>query len=98
MLPFLCETTFGGDVGALQRRHLKPKGCVYVGKEANKIEMQKLESNRVRHILNLTPAEARKIEIEHRSTLKQLKGRDREGDFNINTKEMKKVLKRVTTL
>lgn|GEM_PF-2936040 len=39
--------TFEGDVGILQRIPLKPKGCVYIGKEANKVEMQELESNRI---------------------------------------------------
>jgi hypothetical protein len=74
---------------------------VYIGKEANKITMQELESNRVEmyydiekireFILNLTPAKAREIGIENRSTLKQLKDRVREGELNLNTKEMKKI-------
>ena len=91
------ESKFEGYVGVLQRRYLKPDGCVYIGKEANKVEMQELESNHVEmyhdieklreFILNFTPAEARKIDIKHRSTLKQLKDRAREGDFNMNTKE-----------
>ncbi len=97
------EAKFEGDIGVLERRHLKPTGCVYIGKEANKVEMQELESNTVEtyhdlekireYVLNITPAEARKIGIRHRSTLKQLKNRVREGDFNLNTKEMRKVLK-----
>ncbi|WP_440952238.1 hypothetical protein [Methanococcoides sp. FTZ1] len=33
------EAKFEGDVGVLQRRHLKPKGCVYIGKEANNIDI-----------------------------------------------------------
>jgi hypothetical protein len=86
------EAKFEGDVGVLQRRHIKPTGCVYIGKEANKVEMQELESNTVetyhdieklrRFILNLTPAEAREIGIKYRSTLKKL-----------NTKEMRKIIK-----
>ncbi|MCQ6963556.1 DNA polymerase [Methanolobus chelungpuianus] len=99
------EAKFEGDIGVLQRRNLKPTGCVYVGKEANKIEMQELEGihveiypniEEVREFVdNLTPDEARKIGIKHRSSLKQLKDRVREGDFNMNTKEMKKVLKAI---
>jgi len=27
--------------------NLKSKGCVYIGEEANRVEMQELESNRV---------------------------------------------------
>lgn len=41
------EAKFEGDVGVLQRRRLEPTGCVYIGKEANKVEMQELESNRI---------------------------------------------------
>lgn len=80
----------------------KPKGCVYIGKEANKIEMQELESNRVEmyydiekireSILNLTPTKAREIGIKYRSTLNKLKNRVKEGDFKLDTKEVKKIL------
>ncbi|WP_340818278.1 hypothetical protein [Methanolobus sp. WCC4] len=96
------EAKFEGDIGVLQRRHLTPTGCVYIGKEANKVEMQELESNTIEtyhdiekireYVLNLTPAEARKIGIKYRSTLNKLKERVREGYFNMNTKEMRKVL------
>jgi hypothetical protein len=96
------EAKFEGDVGVLQRRHLKPSGCVYIGKEANKVEMQELESNTVEtyqdieklreFVFGLTPAEARKIGIKYRSTLNKLKDRVQEGDSNRNTKEMRKVL------
>ena len=65
--------------------------------------MQELESNHVEtyhdiekiraFVLGLTPAEARKIGIKHRSTLNKLKDRVKEGDFNLDTKEMRKVLK-----
>jgi hypothetical protein len=97
------EAKFEGDIGILQRRHLKPKGCVYIGKEANKVEMQELEGNRVEtyydieklreYVLNLTPAEARAIGIKYRSTLNKLKDRVKEGELNLNTKEIRKVLK-----
>lgn len=96
------EAKFEGDTGILERRHLKPKGCVYIGKEANKVEMQELESNTVEmyhdiekireYVLNLTPAEARKIGIKYRSTLNKEKDRMRDEDFNLNTKEMRKLL------
>lgn len=96
------EAKLEGDIGVLQRRHLKPTGCVYIGKEANKVEMQELESNHVemyhdvekirKFILNLSPAEAREIGFPYRSSLKQLKDRVREGDFKLNTKMMRKNL------
>ena len=100
------EAKFEGDVGVLQRRHLKPKECVYIGKEANKVEMQELESNRIEtyrdikklreFILNSTPAEAREIGIKYRSTLKKLKDKVKEGDFKLNTKEMRKILEKMS--
>ncbi|MDP2217586.1 MAG: hypothetical protein Q8J68_09910 [Methanolobus sp.] len=67
--------------------------------------MQELENNRVEtyydiaklreYILNLTPAEAREIGIKYRSTLNKLKDRVREGELNMNTKEMRKILNKV---
>jgi hypothetical protein len=44
------------------------------------------------YILYLTPAKARDIGIKHRSTLKQMKDRVREGDFDLKTKELRKIL------
>lgn len=100
------EAKFEGDIGVLQRRHLTPTGCVYIGKEANKVEMQELESNTIEtypdiekireFVLNITPAEARKIGIKYRSTLKKLKERVQEDDFNMDTKEMRKVLEKIS--
>jgi hypothetical protein len=96
------EAKFKGNIGVLQRRHLKPKGCVYIGKEANKIVMQELESNHVEiyhdiekireFILNLTPDKAREIGIKYRSTLSKLKNREKEGNFKLDTKEMRKII------
>ncbi|WP_440955084.1 hypothetical protein ACSAZK_16315 [Methanosarcina sp. Mfa9] len=43
-------------------------------------------------ILSLTPDEAREIGIKYRSTLNKLKNRVTEGDFNLNTKVIKKIL------
>lgn len=64
--------------------------------------MQEFESNHIEtyhdiekireYVLNLTPAEARKIGIKYRSTLKKLKERVQEEDFSLNTKEMRKML------
>ena len=75
---------------------------MYIGKEANKIVMQELESNHVEmyhdiekireFILNLTPAKAREIGIKYRKTLSDLKDRVKEGYFNLNTPEMRKIL------
>ncbi|WP_406661859.1 hypothetical protein V7O66_04905 [Methanolobus sp. ZRKC3] len=69
-------------------------------------EMQELESNHVEtypdiekirdFVLGLTPAEAREIGIKYRSTLRKLKDRLREGDFKLGTKEMRKVLEKMS--
>ena len=79
---------------------------MYIGKEANQVEMQELESNSIEtyrdieklreFILNLTPAEAREIGIKYRSTLKKLKDRVKEGDFKPNTKEMRKIIEKMS--
>ena len=79
---------------------------MYIGKEANKVEMQELESNSIEtyrdieklreFILNLTPAEAREIGIKYRSTLKKLKDKVKEGDFKLNTKEMRKIIEKMS--
>jgi len=44
------------------------------------------------YIFNLTHAEARDIGIKHRSTLKQMKDRLREEEFNLKMKKMRKIL------
>ncbi|NPE31705.1 hypothetical protein HNV12_27860, partial [Methanococcoides sp. SA1] len=87
------ESKFEGDVGVLQRRHLEPKGCVYIGKEANNIDMQELEGNTIETyldikafhewVLGLTPDDVREMGIEHRSTLKRIKDKIRCG-INLN--------------
>lgn len=83
------EAKFEGDTGILERRHLTPNGCVYIGKEANKVEMQELESNNVETyldikkfhewVLNLTPEDARAMGINDRSTLKRIKDKIKQG-------------------
>jgi len=84
------EAKFEGDVGILQRRHLKPKGCVYIGKEANKVEMQELERNKVETyldikkfhewVLSLEPKDSRAMGIKDRSTLKRIKDKIMQGE------------------
>jgi 1-aminocyclopropane-1-carboxylate deaminase/D-cysteine desulfhydrase-like pyridoxal-dependent ACC family enzyme len=75
---------------------------VYIGKEANNIEDQPLdvigaqvfidEEEIKQMILALTPEEARKLGIKHRSTLKRMKDRIKNGKINLDTKEVKKIL------
>lgn len=74
---------------------------VFFGKEVHKIEDQPLDVTKpqtfineeeiIQKILALTPEEARKIGIKHRSELKYLKEKARKGKLNFNTPVMKKV-------
>jgi hypothetical protein len=83
------EAKFEGDIGVLQRKHLKPKGCVYIGKEANKVEMEELEGNKIETYLNLKefhewvlslePKDTRAMGIKDRSTLKRIKDKIMQG-------------------
>jgi len=76
---------------------------VYIGKEANNIEDQPLDVTGAQVFINqeeikqkilaLTPEEARKIGIKHRSTLKRMKDRILScGKVNLDTKEMRKII------
>ena len=83
------EHKFNGEVGVLERKHVHADSIVCIGKEANNIDMQELEGNRVESYLNiekfnewllcLTLDDVWEMGIEHRSTLKQLKDRVRDG-------------------
>lgn len=97
------ESKFDGDTGVLKRKHIQADGLVYIGKEANNIEDQPLDVTKPQifqdmedikqKILALIPEEARKIGIKHRSELKYLKEKTREGKLNFNTPNMRKILK-----
>lgn len=97
------ENKFEGDIGVLERKHIHSNGLIYIGKEANKIEDQPLDVEKPQFfinkeeikqkILSLTPEEARKIEIKHRSELKYLKEKAYEGKLNFNTPVMRKIIK-----
>lgn len=97
------ENKFEGDIGILKRKHIEADGLVYIGKEANNIEDQPLdvtgaqvfinEGEIMQKILALTPEEARRLGIKHRSTLKRMKDRIMNiGKINLDTKEVKKIL------
>jgi DNA polymerase elongation subunit (family B) len=96
------ENKFEGNVGVLERKQIQADGLVYIGKEANNIEDQSLEVTGVQVIINeeeikqkilaMTPEEARKIGIKHRSELKYLKEKARGGRLNFNSKNMKKIV------
>ncbi|WP_236622702.1 hypothetical protein [Methanococcoides methylutens] len=100
------EHKFNGEVGILERKHVHADGVVYIGKEANNIDEQELDVKQAqvfvdveevkRKILSLTPAEARKIGIKYRSTLKKLKDRVRGGEFKLDTKEIRKIVGTIT--
>ena len=91
----------------MERKHIQADGLVYIGKEVNNIEDQPLEITRPQvfiseeeiknFILDLTPEEARKIGIKHRSELKYLKENAREGKLNLNTSNPRKIIKYYNT-
>jgi hypothetical protein len=97
------ENKFDGDIGVLERKYIQADDLIYIGKEANNIEDQPLEVTKPRifinmekikqKILTLIPEEARKIGIKHRSELRYLKEKAREGKLNFNTPVMRKVQK-----
>ncbi|WP_200895213.1 MULTISPECIES: hypothetical protein [unclassified Methanosarcina] len=96
------ENKFDGEIGVLKRKHIQADGLVYIGKEANNIEDQPLDVTKSQVFINdeeikqkllaLTPEEARKLGIKHRSTLKRMKDRvKRDSKINLDTKEVKKL-------
>ncbi|AKB85834.1 DNA polymerase [Methanococcoides methylutens] len=95
------ESKFEGSIGVLKRRHLKPKGCIYVGKESNNIDMQCLEQSQLEtfydlkaleeYILNLTPSKAKEMGIS-KTTLFSMKKRIKSQKLSLNTSAVKKVL------
>jgi hypothetical protein len=96
------ENKFNGDFGVLERKHIQADDLVYIGKEANNIEDQPLDVTKSQVFINedkikqkilaLTPEDARKKGIKHRSTLKRMKDRIiKEDRINIKSKEVKKL-------
>ena len=92
----------GNETGNMSRRLISNGEIVYIGKETKNIEEQPLElrnPNEYKNIekikeriLKMTPAEARKLGIKHRSTLKRIKDRIKEGNVNWNTKNVRKLI------
>jgi hypothetical protein len=97
------ENKFEGDIGVLERKHIRADGLIYIGKEANNIDDQPLDvkkpqlfidEEKIKNIiLALTPEEARKIGIESKNGLNYLKKKAREGKLNFNSKNMRKIIK-----
>ncbi|KKG10444.1 DNA polymerase [Methanosarcina sp. 2.H.A.1B.4] len=97
------ENKFEGTIGVLKRKHIQADGLVYIGKEANNIEDQPLDVTKSQVFINeeeirqkilaLTPEEARKKGIKHRSTLKRMKDRiQNEAIISLRTKSIKKLI------
>jgi len=99
---FDFENKFDGEIGILERKHVQADGLVYIGKEANNIEDQPLDVTKSQVFINeeeikqkilaLTPEEARKIGIKHRSTLAYLKKKAKEGNLSFNSQNLKQIL------
>ena len=96
------ESNFEGDIGVLERKHVKADSVVHIGKEANNIDEQALDVKKAQEfineklvydfILNLTPERAREIGIKHRSALAYLKKKAKGGDLNFKAKNVRRIV------
>lgn len=99
------ESKFYGEIGILERKHVYADVVIYIGKEANNIEEQALDVKKAQEfidedgikekILALTPEEARKLGIKHRSALAYLKKKAKEGELNFKAGNVRKILMHV---
>jgi len=91
----------------LHRRHLKPIGITYIGKEANTVETHMIDGWPINEyadeqlirafVLQLTPQTARDIGIKYRSNLQDLKRWAQQKEpLTYNTQERRKILKAAT--
>ncbi len=94
------ESKSDGDIGTLKRKHLRPQKILYIGKETRNIDKQVLdksdiqEYHNLRKILDITPEQARKLGIKHRSTLKRIKDKIKQGKkVNLNSSAVIKLLR-----
>jgi hypothetical protein len=96
------ESKFNGEIGILGREHVYADGVIYIGKEANNINEQALDVDKVQlfvnkrdimdKILQFTSEIARKVSIAYRGTLKRLQDRIKQtGDINLNVKFMREL-------
>ena len=77
------ESKFEGKIGVLERKRIESERLVYIGKETRNLDTQFLEKERIESYINsvgfgafvagLSPKEARRYGIMHRSTLKRMK-------------------------
>jgi hypothetical protein len=96
------ENKFDGEIGVLERKHIQADGLVYIGKEANNIEDQPLDVTKSQVFINeeeikqkilaLTPEEARELGIKYRSALAYLKNKTQEGDLNLKSRNVRKIV------
>ena len=94
------ESKLEGNIGVMQRKHIKPDQVIYIGKETKNIEKQVIEKQQIQEytnlkkILEMTWAEAKKKGLKHRSTFKRIKDKIRQGKrINMRTKAINYLLK-----
>lgn len=96
------ESKFDGEIGILEREHVYANGVIYIGKEANNIEEQVLDVDKIHVFVNKEEimqmilaipqkeAEARGIS---RSVFQGIKRRIREsGDVNLDTPGVRRLI------
>ncbi|AFV22388.1 DNA-directed DNA polymerase B [Methanolobus psychrophilus R15] len=96
------ESKFYGDIGVLERKHVKADSVILIGKEANNIDEQALDVKKaqefinkqeiMKRILNMSQTEAEAQGIS-RSRFQGIKQRIRDnGDINLNTPAVRRLV------
>lgn len=99
------EYKFARSVGVLERRHLVVEDVVHIGKEANNIDDQALDIRKaqmfrdkvvtIERILALPQKKAEEYGVD-RKTFQRIKQRIREeGDLNLNTMAVRRLLSKI---
>ncbi|OPY24867.1 MAG: hypothetical protein A4E23_00199 [Methanomethylovorans sp. PtaU1.Bin073] len=96
------ESKFDGEIGILERKHVHADGIIYIGKEANNIDEQALDVDKVQVFVNKDEimqmilgipqkeAEARGVS---RSVFQGIKKRIREsGNVNLDTPRVRRLI------
>ncbi len=96
------ESKFNGEIGILERKHVYADGVIYIGKEANNIDEQALDVDKVQVFVNKAKIIQMILEIPQkeaeakgvsRSVFQGIKQRIREtGDVNLDTPGVRRLI------
>ncbi|WMW22914.1 hypothetical protein RE476_03570 [Methanolobus mangrovi] len=95
------ESKFDGDIGIMERKHVHADSVIYIGKEANNIDEQALDVKKAQefinkqeimdNILTMSQSEAEVLGVS-RSRFQGIKQRIRDGNLNLNTPAVKRLI------